>query len=160
MNAATDTPEAWKAATALLDYKSFLNVTAIPAPQPTASIDKKATFNAKFNYKSLTNKGQEQIEWLGITHPPNLPELHSLDAPDENAELSAGPQFLFIRNAQLDLDNMRIKNVIIRDSRIVYDGQPLELENVYFVNCTFEVRRDAWSGICPRRFCVKPLSYS
>ncbi len=31
-----------------------------------------------------------------------------------------------------------MKNVIIRNSDIVYSGEPALLENVYFVNCTFK----------------------
>jgi hypothetical protein len=35
------------------------------------------------------------------------------------------------------LDGMYIKNGIVRNARIIYNGAPMRLENVYFVNCSF-----------------------
>jgi len=40
---------------------------------------------------------------------------------------------------ELRLDGYHIRNAIINGARIVYNGGPLILENVYFVNCTFEM---------------------
>jgi hypothetical protein len=140
VDAATTAPDAWNAAVALLDYKSFLNVDA-PTPEPTPDADRQ-TFNVRFNYLSLTKDEAGSLEWLGIAHPPNLPELHSLGAADENANSKTGPAFLLIKNAQLFMGNMVMKNIIIQDSHVVYRGDPIELENVYFVNCTFDVRRE------------------
>lgn len=41
----------------------------------------------------------------------------------------------------LVLDDTRLKNVIIMNSKVKYLGGPAQLENVYFVNCTFEIVR-------------------
>jgi len=38
------------------------------------------------------------------------------------------------------LDDERMRKVIVQNSVIEYDGGPLLLENVYFVNCTFDIR--------------------
>jgi hypothetical protein len=47
---------------------------------------------------------------------------------------------LFVVEGGLDalvLDGMYMKNVIVRNSRVIYEGGPVRLENVSFVNCTF-----------------------
>jgi hypothetical protein len=36
------------------------------------------------------------------------------------------------------LDGFHLRNVIVRNAKITYGGGSLILENVYFVNCTFE----------------------
>jgi hypothetical protein len=141
VDAATTAPDAWNAAVTLLDYKSFLNVGGVPAPAPTPDADRQ-TFDVRFNYLTLTQNGAETIQWLGTAHPPNLPELHSLNVPNENVNSQTGPAFLLIKYAQLSLDNMVMKNIIIQDSHIVFRGNPVQLENVYFVNCTFDVSRE------------------
>jgi hypothetical protein len=37
------------------------------------------------------------------------------------------------------LGGLYAKNVIVKNSKVVYHGGPLKLDNVYFVNCTFEI---------------------
>jgi hypothetical protein len=39
-----------------------------------------------------------------------------------------------------DIDGAILQNVVIRNARIVYRGGPLTLQNVHFVNCTFDVQ--------------------
>ena len=38
------------------------------------------------------------------------------------------------------LDGMYMKNVIVRNADIIYDGGPVRLENVYFINCNLHFR--------------------
>jgi hypothetical protein len=40
-------------------------------------------------------------------------------------------------NQAIVLDGMYIKNAIVRNARIIYNGAAVRLESVYFVNCTF-----------------------
>lgn len=32
-----------------------------------------------------------------------------------------------------------MKNVIFKDTEITYDGGPVDMQNVFFVNCTFNI---------------------
>jgi hypothetical protein len=41
---------------------------------------------------------------------------------------------------EIRLDGMFLKHVTIRDVTISYEGGPVILDDVYFVNCTFDVR--------------------
>ena len=45
------------------------------------------------------------------------------------------------RDCAVILDDQRFRNVIIKDSVVDYDGGPILLENVHFVNCTFRFRQ-------------------
>jgi hypothetical protein len=36
-----------------------------------------------------------------------------------------------------------MKKVILRNVNIFYDGGPLEMPDVYFINCTFEVKQQS-----------------
>lgn len=42
-------------------------------------------------------------------------------------------------DAELIIDGYYLRNVILRDVQIAYNGGPLILENVYFVNCNFKI---------------------
>jgi hypothetical protein len=37
------------------------------------------------------------------------------------------------------LDGMQLRNVIYKNVHVVYHGSPLIMENVYFIDCTFDV---------------------
>ncbi len=37
------------------------------------------------------------------------------------------------------MDGYRMRNVIIQNAQIYYSGKAVILDNVYFVNCTFQI---------------------
>ena len=59
-----------------------------------------------------------------------------------NSPQPEGSEFaFFVIDGGVDavgLDGVYMKNVIIRNSGVVYSSGPVLLENVYFVNCTFK----------------------
>jgi hypothetical protein len=69
--------------------------------------------------------------------PENSARLGPLDKPDvisENTELIV----LEGRDAAIKIDGQFMKNVILKNMHIVYEGGPVALENVTFVNCIFD----------------------
>jgi hypothetical protein len=44
---------------------------------------------------------------------------------------------------KIGLDNILLKNVIIQDAVISYQGGPVKLDHVIFVNCTFDISQGA-----------------
>lgn len=133
VEASQEAPAAWNAVMAFLEYRSFLNEGSLP-PLP--------------KHTGITRYG---IEWpKGHAHP----ELsHYGDAPPSQAAIlekigeglnksaPVGDAYLLLEGAELGLDNFHAKNVIFRNVHIIYHGEPVQLENVYFVNCTFEITR-------------------
>jgi hypothetical protein len=142
VDATTKTPEAWNGAVALLNYRSFLNVGTAPQLQ-RISPDEVKGFDFNYTYYAMKGSPLGESFWIGLSRVPDLPEMHPLTEPNENTRATVGPSFVVYKNVRLLLDNMFMKNIIIQDSRIVYRGLPMELHNVYFVNCTFEVSREA-----------------
>ena len=58
-----------------------------------------------------------------------------------NTDQPEGPGFFLLEGpSTLHLDGYRLKNIIFRGVKIEYKGGPIEMENVYFVNCTFDFR--------------------
>ncbi len=133
---------AWDAALAFLDYRSSLNINSLPlALTPSTG----------------TSKYRESVT---IIPNPDHPEMHaafqvSFAGGHESSEKSArlesldkpqseGSEFAFyIVDGALDtivLDRAYMKHVVIRNADVQYDGGPIRLEDVYFVNCTFHSR--------------------
>lgn len=136
VEAANKAPDAWRATGALLDYSSFLNVSR-PNPQPITPFQRNVAHFTWFTAEQPWGKTYA----LGDSTAPNAAEVHPLDKPDENTGLYHRPMFFLITEARLKLDGMFMKNVIIENSQVDYYGGPVDLENVYFVNCKFQVQQ-------------------
>jgi hypothetical protein len=59
---------------------------------------------------------------------------------DKDAGKALGVAYLFGYGGGVVLDGMQLRNVVFRDVRIVYSGGPLKMTNVFFLNCTFEMK--------------------
>jgi hypothetical protein len=141
IEAAEKTAEVWPAAQEYLDYRSFLNADFVP------SANQLTPATGKSKYRSAVT----------IIPNPKHPERHKAfqvsfaggyALPDKSARLEtlANPQpegsefAFFVIEGGLDtivLDGEYMRHVIIRNADVQYDGGPIRLEDVYFVNCTF-----------------------
>jgi len=74
---------------------------------------------------------------------PDIPEIRSFGASSKNEKVKVGRAFLILDGGSLLLDGLYWKRIVFRNTHIVYRGGPVEMQDVYFLNCTFEVRRDA-----------------
>lgn len=137
VDAASKEPAAWDAALRFLDYRSFLNAASAPSPPSHRPAEWEAYYEFRAGeplpgHPSMTITGLVPRDQAAITEPLG----RSLLPPST----TVAPHFLILENASVWIDGTRFKNVIFRDSRIRYDGGPVEMENVYFVNCTFEFK--------------------
>jgi hypothetical protein len=126
----------------LLDYRSFLNAEFVPSLSQLTP----ATGKSKYQSSVSVLPNPEHPEWSaaltvffagGYAAPDKSARLESLSNPQpESSEFA----FFVIEGGMhaLVLDGAYMKNVIIRNSAVVYSGGPVLLENVYFVNCTFK----------------------
>jgi hypothetical protein len=60
---------------------------------------------------------------------------------DRNADKPFGNQWILLFGGGFTLDGLELKHVVFRDVHVGYDGGPIEMEDVYFFNCTFDLRR-------------------
>jgi hypothetical protein len=135
---------AWDAALAFLDYRSFLNVNFSPSVANAQSAEGKCVYSGKTHIvvpsgESLAEAARSQtFSLVGMARETDAARFEELDNPTRGC----GFQFMLYQmprpgNALL-LDGLYLKNVIIKDTRVVYHGGAVKLENVYFVNCTFD----------------------
>jgi hypothetical protein len=132
---------AWRTLTQAVDYRTFLNAQYAPKPSDFTPA------TGKEDYKSDINLFPDRPT------NPNIPALkvgfaggHVPQDQSARLELLTNPHphgsgfgFFVIEggNDALVLDGMYMKNVIVRNARVIYNGASVRLENVYFVNCKF-----------------------
>jgi hypothetical protein len=75
------------------------------------------------------------------TANPN--EMASFEPLNEkrNGSVSNGPGLVSLNGngGDLQIDEHRAKNVVFNNLHIIYHGGRLDLNRVYFVNCTFDI---------------------
>jgi hypothetical protein len=124
-------PSAWQTLINLLNYRSFLNTGSVPNGPP---VEQKEWHT---HYEVLAGIRPDTIDFtIGNADAPNLPVLERI-GQNLNAGLQHGPAFIVSENLDVDLDTMHIENAVFYNARIIYQGGPVILKNVYFVNCTF-----------------------
>lgn len=130
---------AWETLGALLVYRTFLNASA--APVPTAQPIQPQLAGVSFYAKSGSGPGEFTVSASTETVPFNegarIEPIAGL--PAGFPPRKSTPRFLILKSSnqtdQLKLDGMRLKNAIIQNFTITYDGGPVILNEVYFVNC-------------------------
>ncbi|MGA2426660.1 MAG: hypothetical protein ABSG07_21885 [Terriglobales bacterium] len=146
--------DAWGVALNFAAYKSFLNADFMPAvtnPRPLPAncgpfmpgdihILRPTHESSKEAWDSQTISG------VGRTvGSDEAARMEALGRPfNEN---DCGSKFIIFRMPRSDnallLDGLYLKNVIIQDTRVSYRGGPVRLENVFFVNCTFDIQQES-----------------
>jgi hypothetical protein len=132
------TPDAWTAVLDFLNYQSFLNLSSVPTGQLRAP---EKSGNTQYSAKNVLNFPKMIVHWMGYSDFPDVAQFRPIGDPDLNGG-KPGPAFLLFDGAEVLVDGMHIKRVIFRNSHIIYRGGPINLDTVYFVNCTFEIVRE------------------
>lgn len=140
IRAVNKNPDAWSAAAAFVDYKSFLN-TALPRgmqglPQTTTVYD-----TTHYNVSSVDNQPRPKVGFLVGGVPRDKAAVYELIGEGLNEKNPVGDPYLVLQGGNTAIDNHQIKNVIFKNVNVLYYGGPVKLENVYFINCTFVIPR-------------------
>lgn len=131
-SASAKNPEAWPTVNTLMDYRSHLNGLVFIFP-PTGSIPENTTYNVnnvsgkelpKFSFVPSGAPIQESARFEKIGNPTNL-------------GVHVGTVHLMAQGGAVSLDGWNIAHVIFFGTEIHYSGEPVILEDVLFVNCTF-----------------------
>lgn len=136
-------PDIWNAALAFLDYRSFLNSSLAPATDKFSPRDK-GPLPWKFEFPLGFVKLGEMVHLLtGRTVAAESAAVLEPIGSRLNIDEKNGFEFLLMAEPSygIKLDGTRLKNIIFKDTKIIYEGGRVEMENVYFVNCTFEVSK-------------------
>lgn len=136
-------PSVWNAAQTFLDYRSYLNIALAPVTDNFAPIDKeKPPWKFQWNLGPVKAGDKFRIKTGKKAPAENAAVFEPIGSPLNVGE-KFGMEFVLFEDvsAGFSLDGMRLKNIILKNSKIIYAGGPVEMENVYFVNCTFEVSK-------------------
>jgi hypothetical protein len=128
-----DDPAAWDAALTFLNYKTFLNSAALNfLPRPNQNL----TTEYAVNYPHGSQSPHFAV--AGIVPKDKAAEFIA-NGKDLNEGKPSGNQYIFANGGAVILDNMKLKNVIFIGVFVQYNGGSLSMENVVFINCTFDV---------------------
>lgn len=157
--------QSWMATGKLLNYLSFLDASRSPKPAvaathgPTPGLSEKA-FNliqstgATFFFWGTAKPMQGAIA-VGIGQIGDA----KMDQ-EKNCPLHGGcvgwAMVDGVGHLGIDLDGNFFQNSIISRAQIRYAGGPVILKNVYFVDCTFEIRRSENGVLFAKAFASSP----
>ena len=137
-------PIAWKTLQQAADYRSFLNKDFVPTPANlTAWRDSKYRASLMLKPDPQMESGVAARIYFagGVASNEGSARLEPLASP-QTVSSDTG---LFVVDGGIDaivLDGIHMKNVVVRNARITYNGGPVRLENVSFVNCTFSFTKN------------------
>jgi len=136
---------AWATAVGYLGYRSSL--TTLPTSVPPIESHR------------LTPEQESQYAFYTLPYPPGFHpskdmqiRLSNVIVPIEyaavmepiganvNKNIGEAPEYIYWIHATGLIDGMHMRNAVFIASHIIYNGGPLILENVYFINCTFELK--------------------
>jgi hypothetical protein len=145
---------AWSAVQEYLGYRSFLNADFVPALTPATGTSKyRSSVKITALQPNFEHRPAFQVFFAGgYASGDKSARLESLSNPQPE-----GSEFAYFivdgGAATIGLDDAYMRNVIIRNSDISYAGGQVKLENVWFINCTFQ----AYVRVVPE---TKKLGYA
>ena len=130
--------DAWDALTGLLSYYTTLNAIPMglsPVPFGAPRYDLGYTEGKTVQGELLYTGGMVPIDQAAIGE-------HIVN-PERNADIKEAPQTIVFKAKSQDeavhLDRHHLRNVVIINMTIYYDGGPVILDNVTFINCIFKL---------------------
>jgi hypothetical protein len=133
-------PRAWDTALSFLDYRSFLNTDAQPILRDPQ--DDEPIFHTYYYDKWVEGTEHTPMRVFGKVPLAQSARLN-LIGRNFQAGRTFGNAFLLIEgtggNDSVYIDGMDMKNILIRHANIFYEGGPVIMENICFVNCAFRL---------------------
>ncbi len=141
ISAAHENPAAWNAAIEFLNYKSFLDFSSVPTPFPVLT-----TTEQNHVYYKVTAPPGESVPSVKVPREQGVPKEKAarlnMIGEDLNKSLSTGNSHITLEGGAIVIDDMDMKNVVLKNVHVVYHGGPVIMENVFFSNCTFTVSQE------------------
>jgi hypothetical protein len=126
-------PAAWDTALQFVNYRSFLNASAPQGKFVTNFVSLKT----QYNIISPGGQPKPTISTFGLVP---IDKAAALDVIGKTRNTGPnGVQYLFLDGGAIVLDGSQFKHIVLRNVHVVYRGGPAILEDVYFLNCTFEI---------------------
>ena len=134
--ASESTPGAWDAALALISYKSLLNT----APNLTTT-NQQAPVGGGILYVMEVPQGKARpMLAFGPIVPLDQAAIFRQIGTSQVPPASVGNSFVKITGGALVVDSLELRAVVFENVEIHYDGGPIRMSNVYFLNCRFVLK--------------------
>lgn len=142
---ASKTPAVWDAALTVLAYRTFLNANFIPfalTPNKPLPPDYKYGLAVKPPASASQSGVRVAMSFAGVGGDVSEEDSARVETLERPNKTGSGYRYIIIegRSDTLVLDGEYLKNVIVRNAVVEYDGGRTRLENVYFINCEFHFR--------------------
>ena len=125
---------AWKSTLRFAGYRSFLNLGS--ASLPNISSPRRAATN--YVYK---NGGSHPLFAAVGSAPISEAVRFSPIGKDPNTNQESGDAVLIGTGGSVEIDGMEMRHVVFRNTEIIYNGGPIRMSDVYFVDCTFKIKQ-------------------
>ncbi len=127
----------WEIATDFLNYRSFLNSSATPStPGPEFIVHPGVTY---YGVWSPSGKAPTLIAYGNV--PPEQSAVLEHIGSGLNKGNPVHNAFVVVEDGVFAIDGMDMRNIIVRNCTVIYRGGPVHMQNVYFVNCKFDIIR-------------------
>ncbi len=133
--------DAWTTAIDFVNYKSFLNISLSVAIKNILPVG--GTLTTHYHIRSPQGMAAPRFQVAGVVPSAEAAHVFAMGTPNPDASLSMGNDWILGTGGAATLDGAQLKKVIFRNVYVVYDGGPLQMENVYFLNCTFDIKQQA-----------------
>ena len=128
---------AWNTIREMVAYRTTLNVTSLPLIGAPA-LPKRTTYYAFVDVKF---DARPKVAVAGSVPRGQNAILEPIGSGMNNS-LLIGDQYIIVSEGIAIIDGIEMKNVIFQNLKVVYHGGPIIMNNVYFVNCTFDLPQD------------------
>ena len=132
--------DAWGTALDFLNYRSFLNASLSISAN---SVQGNGVLTTLYVSHAPPGLASPQFGVAGAVPTEEAAQFVDIGQPNPNASLPLGNDWIIATGGNLTIDNVHMKKVILRNVHVFYNGGPLEMQEVYFINCTFEVRHQS-----------------
>lgn len=141
----TGDPQVWNAGLAFLNYRTTENTVRAATTDELTLADK----DTRHRWEAIfpMDSGKANVIFAhGKAVPAEKAAVFEQIGKHLNIGKTVRSEFILLGGSTgfpggWKLDGVRMKNVIFKDTEITYEEGPLEMQNVHFVNCTFNVSK-------------------
>lgn len=137
IEAAIKDPAAWDAALRFVDYRSYLNLSLKVLPSNGAPLNTQT----QYTVNNAPGFPPAQLSVVGLISQGKAARFNPI-GQGLTTNNGYGNQWIVATGGGVSLDGYEFKNAVLTGVHVVYMGGSLQMENVYFINCTFDFVRD------------------
>jgi hypothetical protein len=138
VDASREHAQAWDAALRWVNYKSFNNSFSSSLPDTTNVPE----FRDKYGIYIPNGATKPTFSLKGSVPAETAAETGYIGQEGRNKGMTSGPEWIVAEGGAVGLDGIYLRNVIFHNVYVQYFGGGLRMKNVYFIDCTFDMKAE------------------